>query len=107
WSRPGFLFLAALVQVAWGVAKDARESIDGQLRVGDGVWVERTEAADRPGAGQGCGQRLGSRQEIVLADLVDAGGHRVPLVRLRGERLRHELVPDRRRPDDAGGVVRQ
>src|SRR2546425_2652146 len=81
----------------------AGHAVDERVGVSQLIRVVAPETARRP-AKQGRPHVLGSREEVVVADLVHAGGLRVPLVGGRRQRLLHELVPDRGGAHDPGRV---
>src|SRR5207245_5625510 len=80
---------------------------DDRLSVAQVVWVEAAELTGRPGLRENRLEPLGTRQEEVSADLVDARRHRIPLIGSSRQGLHHEFVPDGGRAHDAARVVIQ
>src|SRR3989440_4944226 len=87
-----------------GAAQHAWHAIDQRVGPGKAVGIVAPEPADGPAQDLGA-DIFSAGKEVVGANLVHAGRHRVPLVRSAGQRLLHELVPDGSRSDDTGGVV--
>src|SRR5207245_4914067 len=85
-------------------AEDAGHPVDQSGGVRQVVRVITPEPAGGPGQDLRP-DVLGARQEIIVADLVDAGGLRVPLVGRTRQRLLHKFVPDGGGAYDPGRVV--
>src|SRR5213080_917828 len=87
-------------------AEGARHTADQGVGPGKAVGVVPPELADGPAQDLGA-DILSAGKEVVVADLMQAGRHCVPLVRGSRQGLLHELVPDGRGPHDPGRVVAQ
>src|SRR6184192_2486332 len=82
----------------------ARHTADQGVGPGKAVGVVPPELADGPAQDLGA-DILSAGKEVVVADLMQAGRHCVPLVRGSRQGLLHELVPDGRGAHDPGRVV--
>src|SRR5437870_1666920 len=89
-----------------GAAQHAGHATDQGVGPGETVGVVPPEPAYGPAQYLGA-DILSAGEEVVVANLMQAGRHCVPLVRGSRQRLLHELVPDGRGAHDTGRVVAQ
>src|SRR5438552_879332 len=104
YDAPDWRLLALGLYRPGAAAEHARHAIDQRVGVGEVVGVVAAKAAGRPAQNRRANV-LGAGQEVVVADLVNPGRLGIPLVGGAGQRLLHELVPDRRCANDPGRVV--